>query len=104
MHICVVDRRSGNDRNVRLLMIDTPSWIDRCRSAVEPAVVHAAQDRRRRGQGVGVPARGRDAGDLPRLQGLQHPARLGECLCVYALPGLVPPTLTLQMTSSFFDR
>jgi hypothetical protein len=46
-------------------------------------VVHAAQDRGGRGQGAGVPARGRNAGDLPRLQGLQHPARRGECL-----PGL----------------
>ncbi|NP_001183491.1 uncharacterized LOC100501924 [Zea mays] len=43
-----------------------------------PAMVDAAQDRRRRRQGPGVPARGRDARHLPRLQGLQYSSRLGK--------------------------
>ena len=36
------------------------------------------EDRRRRGQGPRLPPQRRPAGDLPRLQGLQHPARLGK--------------------------
>uniref|UniRef100_A0A0A9E0M4 Uncharacterized protein n=1 Tax=Arundo donax TaxID=35708 RepID=A0A0A9E0M4_ARUDO len=40
-------------------------------------MVDAAQDRRWSGKGAGVPARGRDAGDLPRLQGFEYSSRLG---------------------------
>ncbi|KAL5666580.1 hypothetical protein ACJX0J_026688, partial [Zea mays] len=62
-------------------------------SAVDPAVAHAAEDRGGRRQGPGVPARGRHARHLPRLQSLQRPARLrlhGKALRLW--PGQGRPT------------
>ena len=61
-------------------------------------MVDAPQDRRRRGQGAGVPARGGDSGDLPRLQGLQYSARLGKFLSPAPTPlsSFPPSTASTQ--------
>ena len=50
----------------------------RCRRQRRPPVDDEDEDRRGRRQGPRLPPRRRPAGDLPRLQGLQHPARLGK--------------------------
>jgi hypothetical protein len=60
------------------------------------------EDRRGRGQGPRLPPRRRHAGHLPRLQGLQHLAGLGERLapCMIEKFHVVVAFVSLRLTDS----
>jgi hypothetical protein len=72
-HSIVVENTDLNKKLTRNAAVPSA-----CRSRRRHAVDEADGDRRRRRQGPRLPPRRRHAGHLPRLQGVQHPARLGE--------------------------